>query len=118
MNEHYHSERFDDSLDDSPQPTTMEPSHPDTLRDQTVDSVINYVEDWIGGNVNDDGSDSMAYTHMMRGQLDSLVAQERERWESELREKVEGLETISDGWNNGMVKRYQVLALISNKGKE
>ena len=69
-------------------------------KEKTIDSVINAVEDWMGGNYSPEEHDfdSMTFTRFMRHELTVLTDQVRKEERVALREMVkESLSKVCDG---------------------
>lgn len=106
--------------------TAKIPSHPDTLRIDGKEkmkqfmSVLATRDNYCTSNI--EGAKSIL--PMANEAIDSLLSQEKERWENELRENVEGLHTVfvadilQPNGGNYLLLKQAVLALISNKRKE
>lgn len=119
FDEHWKEYRERESITDQ-QPTTMEPSQSDTLRERhyTTPDLRMYrlvITD-------DDGKKHVGYMSqqdesILSQDINSLIAQEKERWENELREKIENNITCPniDMWEGFNYAKLSLLALISKR---
>lgn len=96
------------------------PSHPDTLREREIASLANVGDalDMVFGAF--DAPQDQSLRNTVRAILFNYLAQERERWESELRKEIVRLGTYDENNKTWLVVYTKEFtdSLISNKGKE